>query len=288
MNSRFFDNFFNGGGGESSSNRSLKKFFDIKKSADNLFKDNVEITSVNDIFEYDDTQNITSADYMFYGCTNLTEIPQLNLDNVSNINYAFCGCKSLTSLTLNVGKFVEPKIFNCIGLFQDCSNLKEAYLTIPRISPHLFNTLGNSNGYDMCTNLETLHIYCKNTDGYVYSASLRNLIVTNIHGIFSVRRSGSDETGANLTEESLLGLIKELHIYTGTHYTGMGTLTMGFDNIKKVKNKYPYVRLIDVTDEMREQDQNIDLKYPFEVCESTDEGAITISNYMTMKKYTWN
>ena len=45
------------------------------------------------------------------------------------------------------------------------------------------------------------------------------------------------------------------------------------------------MKLVDITDEMRAEDEFIDLKKPFVVCESTDEGAMSVTEYVTSKNW---
>ena len=84
--------------------------------------------------------------------------------------------------------------------------------------------------------------------------------------------------GHLLTVDSLLHLCKEL-INVGESKT----LTVGTANLEKLANIY--VKTIDITDEMRAEDDLIDSKLPFEVCESTDDGAMLITSYVTQKNW---
>ena len=54
----------------------------------------------------------------------------------------------------------------------------------------------------------------------------------------------------------------------------------------KARTDEIYVKLIDITDEMRAEDEYIDNKKPCVVCESTDEGAMTLKEYGISKN--WN
>ena len=84
--------------------------------------------------------------------------------------------------------------------------------------------------------------------------------------------------GHLLTVDSLVHLIYELRD-TGSSKT----LTVGSANLEKLADVY--VKLIDITDEMRVEDDLIDEKLPFVICESTDEGAILITDYVAAKNW---
>ena len=61
------------------------------------------------------------------------------------------------------------------------------------------------------------------------------------------------------------------------------TLTIGSKNIEKINDIY--IKLKPITDEMRAEDRWINEKFPFEVCKSTDEGAIYIYDYCSEKNW---
>jgi hypothetical protein len=103
------------------------------------------------------------------------------------------------------------------------------------------------------------------------------LEVKNIKSTFQIGSGTS--WGHLLTLDSLLNAIKELWIKTGT---STSKLMMGTANIEKLADVY--VKLIDITDEMRAEDEYIDNKAPFVQCESTDEGAMLITEYVTTVK----
>jgi hypothetical protein len=96
---------------------------------------------------------------------------------------------------------------------------------------------------------------------------------------FTLQVASGSNYGHLLKVESLIHLIYQLRD-TGS----LLTLTMGAVNLDKLANVY--VRLVEITDEMREEDDLIDEKLPFEVCESTDEGAMQIVEYAKLKN--WN
>lgn len=85
--------------------------------------------------------------------------------------------------------------------------------------------------------------------------------------------------GRLLTVESLLHLIQEL-----INVNTSRTLTIGTTNLKKINTTY--VKLVDITDEMRTEDPYVDQKLPFEVCKSTDEGAMLLTTtYVALKNW---
>lgn len=105
------------------------------------------------------------------------------------------------------------------------------------------------------------------TDMFTNCKNLTNLTLLNIKKSLQVG-SGSS-WGHLLTLESLLGLCRQCKYIFGTTYT----LTVGTANLEKLANVY--VKVID----------NNNLNYPFEVCESTDDGAMTIDAYMALKNW---
>lgn len=195
-----------------------------------------------------DTSNATNAMRMCNGCTALTTVPQLDISNVNDTLSMFNGCSSLITIPLlNISKSA-----NTYRMFSDCP----ALTTVPQL--------------DMRSVLETGAMF----NGCV---ALENCYLINIKVNLQV---GSGSTwGHLLTLESLLHLIKEL-----INVDEERTLTVGSANLAKLNGVY--VRTIAITDEMRAEDEFIDQKAPFEVCESTDEGAVLISDYALLKNWT--
>ena len=68
-------------------------------------------------------KNISSA---FYGCSNLKGLPDISKWNISeakDISYLFSGCKSLESIP-DLSKWDTGKVINMKCLFNECSSLK--------------------------------------------------------------------------------------------------------------------------------------------------------------------
>lgn len=106
------------GGGENT----LKKLLDATKSAYCLFY-NYSGSSVDDLIQYSDTENVTNANNMFNGCSNITNIPSLNLGNVDTMDNTYQGCSKLKIIG-------EANVYKCNSFsytFYQCSSLEEIH-----------------------------------------------------------------------------------------------------------------------------------------------------------------
>lgn len=86
--------------------------------------------------------------------------------------------------------------------------------------------------------------------------------------------------GHLLTDESLINTAKELWDLTGATSQ---TLTMS--TASNARFDAIYVKLVDVTEEMIAEDEYVSNKKPCVVCESTDEGAMTLREYVISKNW---
>ncbi len=216
-----------------------------------------------------DTSNGVDFKGMFYGCGSLTSVPELNTSKGTDFSSMFYACDSLTSVPeLNTSNGVN---FN--DMFVNCYSLT----SVPE--------LDTSNG----TNFEDMFNGCKLLTS-IPKLDLRN--ATNVNRIFWLCAELTDLTlknvkmsielsgywGTKLTIDSLVNTIYELHNVGESR-----TLTMGNANIEKLASVY--VKLINITDDMRAEDDLIDNKLPFVRCESTDEGAMLITEYVGLKNW---
>ena len=196
-----------------------------------------------------DTSNATNMKEMFYYCQALTEIPTLDTSKVTNMSTMFYFCKALTKIPA----LDTSKVTNMSSMFNNCTALTE----IKELD--LISVTNVSNMFNACQALTTLY--------------LKNIKI-------SLQVASGTRYGHLIALECLLFLIKEV-INTGSAIK----LTMGSANLAKLEGIY--VKLIDITDEMRAEDEFIDSKYPFEVCESTDEGAMLLkTDYVQLKGLT--
>ena len=150
----------------------LKKYLDYKKSVNGMFHNdsNITFSELNEILSYDDTSNITIMERMFYGCSSLTSVPQLNTSNNTSMRMMFYECSSLTSVPqLNTAKVTDmyctfygcsslatipllntSKTTNMHAMFSNCSSLA----TIPLLQTS--NATNMSQMFQYCTNLPTI------------------------------------------------------------------------------------------------------------------------------------
>lgn len=214
--------------------------------------------------------NMNSLSYEFYGYsgTSLDDmLTGLDTSNVNNMAYMFYNCMGLTT----VPPLNTSKVNNFLNMFYGCTKLT----TIPQLDTY---TGGNfSNMFYDCTKLTTIPlINLSNSTGH-YSIfegckNLTNITVLNIKDNLQVGSGTS--WGHLLTLDSLIGLCKEC-----IKFNHSKTLTVGSANMEKLANVY-----IKFTDSAQ---TTIDVGAKGDVvqCESTDEGAMLISDYMGLKNW---
>ena len=246
------------------------------------------------------TSNVTYMNDMFRSCTSLTEldISSFNTSKVTNMTYMFYYCQKLQ--TLDLSSFNTSNVTNMAQMFNECTSLTELDLS----SFNTSNVTDMSNMFNGCSALTELDLSSFNTSkvrttyimfnnckelqniiGVIDMRSVRvnNYMITGCNKLTNITlknikinlQLGSGTTwGHLLSLDSLTNAINELWVNTGSATT---KLTIGTANLAKLDNVY--VKLVTITDEMRAEDEYIDNKLPFVVCESTDEGAMLILDY---------
>ena len=199
-------------------------------------------------------KNITDAGSLFFYCSALTNLDTTRLDfsNVTNAYGCFYYCRALNVIDL---RFKTSKITNMENMF---------YMGA------INNNLEQVLGLDMysCTKDTSLFGECEH---------LKELTIKNIRISIVI---STNRIAVNLSRNSLLGVAKELWDNSGSSTAKTLTIT----NAHKTTLDGIYVKLIPITEEMRAEDPYIDNKKPFVECASTDEGAMTVSNYITVEK----
>lgn len=199
-------------------------------------------------------KNTTDVTWLFDYCSALTNLDTTKLDfsNVTNASHCFYRCKALNVIDL---RFKTSKITNMESMFSLGS---------------IDNNLEQILGLDMysCT---------KDTNLFYECMHLKELTIKNIRISIVI---STNRIAVNLSRNSLLGVAKELWDNSGSSTAKTLTITTAH----KTTLDGIYVKLIPITEEMRAEDPYIDNKKPFVECASTDEGAMTVSNYITIEK----
>jgi hypothetical protein len=232
-----------------------------------------------------DTSKGTNFGHMFYNCNKLTTVPELDVSNGTNFGHMFYNCGWLRTVPeLDVSNGTS---FNC--MFYNCGSLT----TVPELDVskgtdfgHMFYNCGSlttvpeldtSNGtafasmFNICKKLTTVpELDVSNGTSFDnmfrQCKELTNLYLYNIKNTIQIGSGAS--WGHLLTVESLVHTIKELCTATSSQ-----TLTIGSANLEKIAGLY--CRITDATHE----------KKTMELCESTDEGAMTLSDYASEKNW---
>jgi surface protein len=226
------------------------------------------------------TEKVTSMAYMFSSCDHLisVNVSNFNTANVTSFQGMFSGCNKLTSLDLS--SFDTSKVTNMSYMFSDCNEL----VSIDLSSFNTSSVKGIDRTFRGCYKLETIqNIDLRNSTGLAdivqNCKALTNLYFKNIK--VSLKIGSGTSYGTLLTDDSIVNTFKELWDLTGSTSQ---TLTLSYASGDRTP--LIYVKLIDITDEMRTEDPYIDNKKPCVVCEPTDEGAMTLKEYGISKN--WN
>ena len=265
------------------------------------------------LIENIDTSNVTNMSNMFNGCTKLTTVPLFDTSNVTNMSDMFNGCRQLTTVPLfdtsNVGDmanmFSMCTQLTTVPLF-DTSNVKNMskmfnYCTQLTTVP-LFNTsnvVNMSGMFSMCTKLTTVPLFdtSKVVTMYNMFGNCNQLTTVPLFDTSNVGDMGNMfKDCAKLTEVWIKNIKVNLQVGSGTSWghlltvdslvhlcqelVNVGssrTLTVGSANLTKLASVYVKLTVSEAEDTTG--------KLPCEVCESTDEGAMLIEDYIALKHW---
>ena len=257
------------------------------------------------------TTNVTNMNSMFYNCPKLEslDLSSFYTSKVKNMEYMFYLCGRVTSLDLSpldTSSVTSMRsMFHNVGLTSidlsvldtsSLTNMQEMFSSSSKIRAIDFSEFDTSNVKNMyglfyyCSQLTDVHALnllnaTSASDMFKGCGNLQNLTLKNIK-INLTTGSGWWNTGGygySLTNESLINTIQELWDNTDNILGGSRTLTIS--SSRKSNLASVYVKLIEITDEMRAEDPYVDNKKPCVVCESTDEGAMLLEEYATSKNW---
>ena len=193
----------------------------VPNTCDRWFYSCSNLTEIINI-ENLDTSLVTSMEYMFMYCSNLTELNlnSFNTSSVTSMNGMFEGCSNLTELNLN--SFNTSSVTSMLCMFEGCSNLTELNLNsfntnsvtsmlcmfyncqkLEKLDVSHFETKSVTNMFGLfrgCQNLTNLNVNHFNTSsvtdmGYMFEQCLKleqldvshfdTRLVTNMESMFS-------------------------------------------------------------------------------------------------------
>ena len=164
-----------------------------------------------------------------------------------------------------------------------------AYCSKLTIFPSLDMSSSNSTDFmfNGCVSLTTIELLdmissTKTTSMFANCKELANLTLKNIK--FYLTIGSGTSWGTKLTDESIINTAKELWDNTANALGGTRTLTLSTPSNARLDDIY--VKLIEATADMIANDEYITNKKPCVVCESTDEGAMTLREFILSKNWT--
>lgn len=231
------------------------------------------------------TSNSTYFESMFYNCSALITVPNIDTSNGVNFSHMFYNCSELSTIP----KIDTGKGANFSWMFRNCYNLSTipeldtsagtdfssmfAYCQVLKTIPELDTSAGtNFNSmFDCCEMLtEVPKMDINNatnvTKMFNGCSALTSVRVYNIR--LSLQLGASTYWGTNIDQDSLIHTLNELCTVTSQQ-----TLTLA--TASKTTLSSLYCKVIDNTSE----------KKPMVLCESTDDGAMTINEYVALKNW---
>ena len=262
--------------------------------------------------EYLNTENVTSMQNMFYGCTSLTrlDLSTFRTPEVRYLSYMFEGCTSLT--TVDISNFDTTNLYEAVNMFKNCSNLHTIYNNCPKFGggPNSHSSNYNYPMFEGCVNLVggsgfayspncvtisyanpgkngyftmlpfvrlsqgTLTFYC-NTYKYDNGYTL-NKYVMDLKPFDSMESRGWNDRRTNITKVVFHESMANCHTITSTAYW-----LAGMTNLNSMEGLH-YLNTENVTD----------MKYMFADCQSIittiDLRSFNTANVSDMEKMFYN
>lgn len=207
------------------------------------------------------TSDCANFESMFEDCFTVDSIPNLNTSNGTAFTEMFKNCKQLTSIpNLDTSKGTE---------FGSMFYSDNSLTSIPNLNTSNGTTFSSMFRYcHALTSIPNLDLNKGTSLNYVFQdcKALTDLYLYNIRK--SITIASGTSYGHLLTVDSLVHTIKELCTVSSGQ-----TLTIGNTNLAKISGLY-----CKITDNTHE-------KKPMELCESTDEGAMTLVDYAAEKNW---
>ena len=285
-------------------NLSNLNFNNVEK-VDYMFRNAFGIENVNL-----NLPNCTSAQYMFYGFdtknTKLKSI-EITLSKLCSL-YSFCQWQKPSgtsyTVTINNSNYIKDissafyssnvshiydngeeklDVINTNSLrytFSGCNVLEYINLLNTQNVTDFTGCFHNNRKNETIKTLDLISATQVN-DIFADCRALTNLTLKNIK--ISLKIGSGTSWGQLLTNASLLNTAQELWDNTNNALGGARTLTMA--TTSKTNIQSIYVKLITPTAEQEAEDPYINNKKPCVECASTDDGAMTLEEYIISKNW---
>ncbi len=176
------------------------------------YEENIIYHGLLEIFNIEGTITQTDMSYMFYECTSLQSIPQLDTSSVTNMSDMFLGCYSLQSIPLldtssvtdmsvmfyectslqSIPQLDTSSVTNMSGMFLGCTSLQ----SIPLLDT---SNVTNMNGMFLgCYSLRNLN-FVQDSPKISFSVEGCQLSASELNTIFGQLAEVEDETYINVT-----------------------------------------------------------------------------------------
>ena len=167
-----------------------------------------------------DTSKVTNMRRMLYGCGDLQSAPQINTSNVTNMEEMFYGCWNLHTIPLIDTSIVT----NMINMFNGCTNLQ----SVPQIDTS--NVTNISGMFYECTGLTSLPALNAQSLIMDHYTTIRGIFggidlpnLTDFGGFLNLKCSLDGDNNLNrlpnLTYQSCINVLNGLYDFTGNGET---------------------------------------------------------------------
>ena len=191
----------------------LEKLGDINvpslTTAKNLFNMCYNLISIDSLTT---SSVLTSCEYMFYGCSNLTSVPLFDTSGVTTMWQMFQNCSSLTVIP----QFNTSNVTDMMNMFYGCSNLT----SVPELD--CSNTTNIYQMFSKCPKITDFGGW-KNLGMQEKLYNLSNVVV-------------SLRTTSNLTHDSLMNIINKLYDRAAAGYSIL-QIVLSADNLNKLSDE---------------------------------------------------
>ena len=237
----------------------LKTLLDNTKSCYYLFS-NYKGDNLSDLIQYNDTENVTSFDYMFQ-MSGATSFPLIDTRNGTSFSYMYKQTNAESYPLIDTSKGT-----NFDYMYQGCLNATSFPLIDTRNGTRFSTMFGN------CYKAPIIPAIDLRNGTNLYNMFYYNSAPTSI--LMYGMKVNFDISPCKLLEaEALVTILSNCQVVTSTK-----TITMGSTLLAKLSGVY-------VKETGVEQYEGITCK-PCVICESTDTGAMLATDYITGKGWT--